>query len=278
MKPALPLCCTSAAFELMSQQARLVESSDALLNGAVAISMHQTPGVDPLRVDSTIQAIADTIRKRVRGPQVQAVLAHLHCHLFEELGFTGNTDNYYQPGNSYLPAVLQTKKGLPIALSLVYKLVAQRLGLRVHGIGLPGHFMCAVETPTGLMLVDPFHAGRVCSPDEAQEMVQDRFGPEMEWSDEFLQPVSNLHWLTRMLQNLLHVFGEAGHYADVAAMLELEMLLWPNQSHLQRDLALVLARIGLSQPASVWLDKYLKSNPDDPQRSDLKQLLEVLTT
>ena len=60
-------------------------------------------------------------------------------------------------------------------------------------------------------------------------------------------------------------------------MLELEMLLWPKQTHLQRDLALVLARIGLSQPASLWLNQYLKSNPDDPQKSDLEQLLEVLS-
>jgi hypothetical protein len=56
------------------------------------------------------------------------------------------------------------------------------------------------------------------------------------------------------------------------------MLLWPGQTHLQRDLALVLARIGMSQPASIWLDKYLKSNPNDPQRTDLKQLLDVLNT
>jgi hypothetical protein len=61
-------------------------------------------------------------------------------------------------------------------------------------------------------------------------------------------------------------------------MLELEMLLWPDQTHLQRDLALVLARIGLSQPASMWLDQYLKCNPNDPQKGDLRQLLEVLTT
>jgi hypothetical protein len=63
----------------------------------------------------------------------------------------------------------------------------------------------------------------------------------------------------------------------VAAVLEMEMLLWPAQGHLQRDLALVLARIGLSRPASIWLDTYLKNNPQDPQKADLKQLLDVLS-
>jgi regulator of sirC expression with transglutaminase-like and TPR domain len=278
MKPVLPLCSTPAAFDLLRKQVPALESSDALLLGAIAISLHQMPEVDPAHVDNTIQGIADTIRRRVRGSQPQAILAHLHAHLFDDLGFAGNTENYYSAANSYLPAVIKNRQGLPITLSLIYKLVAERLGLRVHGIGLPGHFMVMVETDTQPMLIDPFSGGRVLTPDEAHGMVQERFGPEVEWSGDMLQPVSNLHWLTRMLQNLLHVFGGAGQYSDVAAMLEMEMILWPDQTHLQRDLALVLARIGLSQPASIWLDQYLKDNPDDPQRVDLRQLLEVLTT
>jgi regulator of sirC expression with transglutaminase-like and TPR domain len=279
MPTALPLCSTPAAYQLLSRQAPVIESSDALLQGAIAISLHQMPDIDPHHVDANLQTLADTIRKRVRGPQTQAVLAHMHAYLFDELGFAGNTENYYNASNSYLPSVLKSKRGLPITLSLLYKIIGERLGLRVYGVGLPGHFMCAVETEPGQpMLVDPFSGGRVLTPDEAQVVVQERFGPEIEWSEELLQPVSNLHWLTRMLQNLLHVFGGAGQYSDVAAMLELEMLLWPDQTHLQRDLALVLARIGLSQPASMWLDQYLKCNPNDPQKGDLRQLLEVLTT
>ncbi|HVT88892.1 MAG TPA: transglutaminase-like domain-containing protein [Tepidisphaeraceae bacterium] len=278
MKPMLPQCCAPQAYELLARQVPVIESADALLQGAVAIAMHQNPDADCAKIDAYLQNLADTIRKRVRGPQPQAMLAHLHAFLFEELGLIGNKENYYNANNSYLPAVLKSRKGLPITLSLVYKLVGMRLGLRVHGIGLPGHFMCAVEMDGGMMLVDPFAGGRVLSPDEAHELVQERFGPEVEWSDDMLEPVTNLHWLTRMLQNLLHVFGGAGQYADVAAMLELEMALWPAQTHLQRDLALVLARIGLSRPASMWLDKYLKDNPNDPQKSDLRQLLEVLTT
>ena len=56
------------------------------------------------------------------------------------------------------------------------------------------------------------------------------------------------------------------------------MLLWPEQSHLQRDLGLVLARCGLAQPATIWLDRYLQTNPDDPQKVQIKELLQVLGT
>jgi len=280
MKPALPLCCKPAAFNLLSRQLPALSSPDALLEGAIAISMHELDGVRPDVVDRALQGYANLVRKRVRGDQPQALLAHLHELLFDELEMKGNTADYYSSGNSYLPVVLKSRRGLPITLSLLYKVVAERLGLRVHGIGLPGHFVVAVESgdSTGnAMLVDPFRGGQTVSPAEVHERLRDNFGPEIEWSDEMLTPVSNLHWLTRMLQNLLHIFGGAGQYQNVAAMLEMEMLLWPGQTHLQRDLALVLARLDQAEAASVWLEHYLKSNPDDPQRQDLARLLDVLS-
>jgi len=276
MTPTQPLCCSPEAFNLLARQLPVINSPDALLNGAIAIAMHQMDKVDAAAVDATLQQYTDTIRSRVRGSQPQALLAHLHEFLFDELGFTGNADDYYKPINSYLPAVLEMKKGLPITLSLVYKVVADRLGLRAWGVGLPGHFLVGIESDGATMLVDPFAGGRMLTPDEAHDRMIEQFGPEIEWSEELLRPASNRHWLTRMLQNLLNLFGTGNHYADVAAVLEMEMLLWPDQKHLQRDLALVLARCGLSQPACVWLDRYLKGNPNDPQKRELKQLLDVL--
>lgn len=277
MKPPIPLCCSSHAFNLMARQAMAIHSPDALLEGALAISMHQIPDIDTGYIDRILQSYADTVRSRVRGPQQQALMAHLHEFLFDELGFCGNSDDYYNPQNSYLPHVLKTKRGLPIALSLVYKIVADRIGLRCWGVGLPGHFVVGVECDGANMLIDPFDKGRAMTHEEAHERMRQTLGEEIEWSVDLLEPVTNLHWLTRILQNLLHIFGANRQYHDVAAMLEMEMVLWPTQTHLQRDLALVLARIGLSQPASLWLNHYLKSNPDDPQKGDLVQLLEVLS-
>ncbi len=212
----------------------------------------------------------------MRGTQPQALLAHLHQVLFEEEGFIGNNDDYYNPLNSYLPAVLENKRGLPITLCLIYKLVADRLGLNTWGVGLPGHFLIGMDSGESLMLVDCFSTGRIITKDEAHEQLLAQFGEEIEWSDELLRPVSNRQWLTRMLQNLLNLFGTEDRYADVGAMLEMEMLLWPEQQHLQRDLGLVLARCGLAKPACAWLDRYLQSNPDDPQMLELKQLRDVL--
>ena len=272
-----PLCCSPAAFRLLARQISKLETPDALIRGAVAISMHQMENVDLAGVNAQLDGYAKTVRSRVRGTQPQALLAHLHELLFEEEGYAGNADDYYNPANSYLPAVLESKRGLPISLSLVYKVVAERAGLTVNGVGLPGHFLVSVDMGDDkLMLVDPFEGGRVITAEEAHERMMQQFGPEAEWSEEMLKPATNRAWLTRMLQNLLNLFGSTNHFADVAAVLEMEMLLWPQQQHLQRDLALVLARCGLSQPASLWLDRYLQGNPDDPQKSELQQLLDVL--
>lgn len=277
MAPSLPVCCAPDSFRLLGAQVKSIESTEALLGGAVAISMHAVPNVSLAAVDAKLQRYADTIRKRVRGKQPQALVAHLHTLLFDDEGFAGNNEDYYNADNSYVPLVLETKRGLPITVSLIYRDVASRIGLRSWGVNLPGHFLVGVELHGSTMLVDPFAQGRVVDPKEAHERLRQVFGDEVEWSSDLLQPADNRIWLTRMLQNLLNTYGSMGRYPDVAAMLEMEMLLWPEEARLQRDLALVLARCGLSEPARTWLDLYLKGNPDDPQKRDLKQLLEVLT-
>jgi regulator of sirC expression with transglutaminase-like and TPR domain len=272
----LPLCCSPEAFTLLAAQVAAINSPDALLQGAIAIAMHQMPGIDRQAIDRKLQKYADEVRSRVRGHQPQALLAHLHQFLFDEEKFAGNSNDYYNAHNTCLPAVLQTKLGLPITLCLVYKIVAERLGFRTWGVGLPGHFLVGLAIDGSTLLVDPFGGGRILTAEEAHNRMCEIFGPEIDWSDEMLRPASNRHWLTRMLQNLLNIFGSAGHYADVAAMLEMEILLWPEQNRLQRDLALVLARLGQAPAASYWLNTYLRSNPQDPQSDDLRQLLEAL--
>lgn len=277
MKFPLPLCAAPDAFKLLNRHVDAIESPEALLMGGVAISMHQTLNVRPDDIDARIQSYADEIRTRLTGNQPQAIFAHMHEFLFEDLGFRGDAEHYYEPGNSYIPTVLDSRKGLPITLTLIYKNLAERLGLRVWGVPLPGHFLAGTLINGKQALIDPFAAGRLLTPEEAQTRVHDLFGQEIEWSDEILRPASNRHWLTRIVQNLLNIFGAKNQYHHVAAMLEMEILLWPEQDRLQRDLALVLARVGMAAPAHAWLDQYLTNNPDDPQQKDLQQLLNVLT-
>ena len=277
MKQAAPICCTPAAFTLFAKQAASIETTQGLLRAAIAIAMQQQDELDPTAAERTLRGYGKLIRSRVQGTQPQALLAHLHQFLFDEQGFAGNGDDYYSPSNSYLPDVLESKRGLPISLALVYKIVAEKIGLQVRGVGLPGHFIAAVACEQRPMYVDCFAGGRLLTPGECRTRVEAIFGDTVHWRDDMLEPVTNRMWLSRMLQNLLHIFTTHQQWTDVAAMLELQMLLWPKQPQLKRDIALVLARIDMPKPASVWLGDYLRSNPNDPERDELTDLLAKLS-
>lgn len=246
----------------------------SLLHGAVAISMVAGRG-SFAEVDEKIGRIAADVLSRVRSRESNALIAHLHGVLFEEMGFEGSTLDYHHPDNSSITRVLTTMRGLPITLSLVYKLVAERVGIGVHGLGLPGHFCVMVETPPSTMIVDPFYGGRVMNMDEVHQRVLDTFGP-VDSIDAYLSPVDSRHWLTRIMQQMMHACWERENLVKVSALLELEMLLWPDQLHLMRDLGLTLAKLGQAREARRWLGGYLEAEPEYPLREFLERLIATM--
>jgi regulator of sirC expression with transglutaminase-like and TPR domain len=209
------------AYRLFRAQMPRIETLDGLLMAAIAVSMHEMSDVRPDQVDERISAYARQVRSRVRGDSQQALLAHLHDVLFDEEGFIGNSDNYYQPYNSYLPAVLDSRRGLPITLALVYKGVAERAGLKVAGINAPLHFLAGVEMGNDVMLVDPFFSGRVLSKDEAFERIEQAAGRTVARVDQMLPKATHRQWIIRVLQNLMNIFQHEGREEDYRAMVEL---------------------------------------------------------
>ncbi len=277
MTPSLPVCCTNSAYETFKEHASRVETTEGLIKSSIAVAMHQMPEVKIADVTRELNGYAKIIKSRIHGTQQQAWIAHLHQYLFEEMSYVGNSEDYYSPSNSYLPEVVSSRKGLPISLALVYKAVAEKLGLKVEGVGLPGHFIAALTTEQGPMYIDCFASGRMLTRDECKNRVESIFTDTVEWNEQMLQPVTHRMWLSRMIQNLLHIFTTNQQWSDVAAMLEFQMILWPKQVQLQRDIALVLARIDMPKPACMWLDEYLRSNPNDPERDELTSLLSKLS-
>src|SRR5687767_2884355 len=106
--------CRPEAYALFARQVPAIETSSGLLKAAVALSMHDLDDVTPQFVEEVLAKYAEEVRGRVKSSSTTALLAHLHEVLFEEAGFVGNVDDYYNPLNSYLPAVLQSRRGLPI--------------------------------------------------------------------------------------------------------------------------------------------------------------------
>src|SRR5436190_3494368 len=171
----MPAYCRPAAYDAFALEIPRVDTTTGLFRAAFAIARHEQPEAEVDQAEATIAELADMVSRRVHSRNVDAKLAHLHDVLFDVVGFVGNVDDYYNPANSYLPDVLRTHRGLPITLVLIYKCVAERVGLEVRGINSPGHFLAAVRSgeardaktkPADWMYVDPFYGGELLNRDD----------------------------------------------------------------------------------------------------------------
>jgi regulator of sirC expression with transglutaminase-like and TPR domain len=221
----MPAYCHAAAYADFARAVPHVETTRGLFRAAFAIARHEHPRADVERAEATIAELAGTVRRRVRSSSVEAKLAHLHDVLFDVVGFVGNVEDYYNPANSYLPEVLRTRRGLPITLVLIYKCVAEGVGLEVRGINSPGHFLAAVRAESGWMYVDPFFGGELLNGDDVCWRIAQTTGMVSDEPSQWLTPATHRQWLARMLNNLQAVFAHVGRERDLYAMQELQELL-----------------------------------------------------
>jgi len=225
-----PSHCNEHAFACLAKQLPELDSTRGLLRCAIAVSMHELDRVDPATVEAQVDQLVVKIGRRIKSSHPRAVMAHAHDVLFEERGFKGNRADFFNPRNSYLPIVLRTGRGLPITLSLLYKCVVEPLGVSVHGINAPGHFMVAVDGSMsddvvfGLTIIDPFDAGRMLSREEALQACRDGLG-DAPMPEDPLAIATHRQWLVRIIQNLIEVFDRLGQRDDMAAMLEMRELV-----------------------------------------------------
>ena len=230
MKGPRPTACRPQAYDLLAGQLPNIATSSGLLAAAVAVSMHELEHVDLAEVEATIESYAETVAGRVVSQDPKALLAHLHAFLFEEESFAGNRADYDNPLNSYLPMVLTRRLGLPITLTLVYKLVGDRLDLPIFGINAPGHFLAGIQQDGGLLLIDPFDAGRELSHEEAFDLIERAAGASIERVEEWFVPIEHREWIARIIRNLMRSFSEAGRPDDYRAMREMLYLMNPHEA------------------------------------------------
>lgn len=224
-----PAYCRPIAHDAFRHGLGRLDEPEGLAIAAAAIALHENPELPISLTLEGINKLADAVQNRLQSDTDEARLAHLHDVLFDIAGFHGDTENYYDAANSYLPLVLRTKRGIPISLTLVYKLVAERVGLRVEGVNAPGHFLacvaCRENTGERSMYVDPFYGGGLLTIDEAFERLRAATGQPLEADAALLRPASPRAWLSRMLLNLQAIFAHGGNQRDLFAMQELQACL-----------------------------------------------------
>jgi len=224
-----PIFCRPEAYQFFLDQLPALWSTEGLVRAAIAVSMHALDDVVPDRAESQIRALSERVRAAAGSSRPSELQAALHQVLFLEEGFAGDTDKYYHALNSYLPAVLNSRRGLPITMGLIYKAVGEGAGLTIAGVNAPGHFLIRVRTETSWQIVDPFYRGELLTRDQVFDRL-DRIAQRLlPRSDELLSAPTHLQWLYRLIGNLRQLFNTEGRRDDLAAMNELLQALRQSQ-------------------------------------------------
>lgn len=257
------------------------DASFATLEAAVAVAQDDEPALDVQGTLADIDALADRLIRRLPGDAAPLHrLRLLNQYFFQDLGFSGNVNNYYDRANSSVPAVLRTRRGIPLTLALLYIEIANQIGLQAQGVSFPGHFLVKLHMPLGEVVIDPF-TGR--SLDRAE--LEDRLSPFRlrrglpEEEDTplglFLQAAAPRDILARLLRNLKEIHRTAGDLPRLALVLQRLTILLPTGWEEQRDWALVLARLGRHDRACLALSSYLQHRPEAHDASALRRELAV---
>lgn len=240
---------------------------------ALELARDEYPDLDVEAYLTELAAISREAAGYVRGT-LDVRVAGLCRYLFHELGFHGNTAEYDDPRNSYLNQVLDRRTGIPITLSAIAMAVGARVGLRVEGVGLPGHFVAKAVEGGREVLFDPFHGGRLLSPEECETLVRRVTGAPFQATAEALARVPLALVVRRMLSNLKAIYLRGEDFPRAARVTARLRQLDPADPSHERDLGVALLRAGQPGKAVDYLSAYLAGKPAPDDADAVRRLLE----
>jgi regulator of sirC expression with transglutaminase-like and TPR domain len=193
-----------------------------LLEGAIIVVKYQFPDLNIKKIQAYIEQLKQDIWIEL-NPNLTAleqvrVINHI---LFEVHHFVGNNTDFHHPHNSFINMVLESKRGNPLSLSIIYAILAQKLAMPIYGVNLPQHFILAYmggETTYGLydldknkevlFYINAFSKGTIFNKNEVEVYLQQL---KLSHSDNYFYPCSNVEMIKRMINNLLFAFDKLGN-------------------------------------------------------------------
>ena len=244
----------------------LVQSDEhfPLMEAAISLAQDEYPDLDIQQVLGDVDQLLGRVKRRlpVDATHLQK-LRSLNHFFFHDLNFGGNVNDYYDPDNSYLNAVLKTRRGIPITLAVLWLELAGGLGLNAQGVAFPGHFMVKVNLPKGQVVIDPF-TGQSLSREELSERLEP-FKKKNSLDDEFdmpiglyLQSAPPRDIINRMLRNLKEIHKTQEDWQRLIAVEDRLIVLQPDAWSEYRDRGLAWAVQGHAARAVPDLEKYLE--------------------
>jgi regulator of sirC expression with transglutaminase-like and TPR domain len=245
--------------------ASLVQSDEdfPLLEAALSLAQDEYPALDlEASLDAVEQLLARVQRRLAPDASPLQKVKILNQFFYNELGFGGNVNNYYDPDNSFLSELLRQRRGIPISLAVLWIELARGLRLDAKGVSFPGHFLIKVSLPLGKAVIDPM-SGRSLSREALSEMLEpyrrrsglvDAFEAPLGL---YLQPASGRDIIARMLRNLKEIYRSQHDWQRLLAVQERLVILLPQAWAEYRDRGMAHAELGNQDQAVSDLELYL---------------------
>lgn len=248
-----------------------------LVPAAMLVARDEYPALDLRHYESMFDAHAAAIRSQLsEKADAQQRLITLSRYLFEEVGFSGNHDAFYDPRNSYLNDVLDRRLGIPLSLALIQMELARRLGVPLEGVSFPGHFLVRLQVDGGLLVLDPYHRGRSIDVEELRERASPHVG-DADIDDQqlflMLAPASNRAIVMRMLRNLKNLYQEQGDVERALRCADRLVRLVPQHAESLRDRGVLYHQLGHLTAARDDLAGYLTMSPQADDTEMVRALL-----
>lgn len=237
-----------------------------LLEAAAAIAQDEEPSLDVQAVLATCDALLVRLKRRLkREAEPIQQLTVLNQFFYQELGFSGNANNFYAPENSYLNEVFRTRRGIPISIAVIWLELAQGLGLQAEGVSFPGHFLVKVTLPEGLVVLDPLTGQSLGLERLSEQLSPFRMGSADDQESDtplglYLQPAAPRDILTRMLRNLKEIFSSQNDWPRLKCVLDRLIVLNPDALYERRDRGLAFMAMGLNDQARDDLSAYVSQS------------------
>jgi regulator of sirC expression with transglutaminase-like and TPR domain len=264
--------------ELMAHDEARIDLGRACL----LIARDAYPGLDVEGYLGEIERLAARLRGRL--PQeggVEARVVALNEFLFDDLGYCGNAEDYYDPRNSYLNEVLDRRTGIPITLSVLYLEIGRRVGLTLEGVSFPGHFLVRLQLRGATLVLDPFSGGAPLSEADLRERL-DRVIPEGATGgvpvaqlplDQFLEPAGKRQILARLLRNLKGIYRDTDQPQRLLEVLNRMLEAAPAAHGELRERGLLYQRLECYRAALKDLQDYSMLEPEAPDIGEVRARL-----
>jgi regulator of sirC expression with transglutaminase-like and TPR domain len=248
-----------------------------LAEAALTIARSEYPNLDSSQYVERLDDMAARLKVRIEAiPAPEPRIDEMNRLLFEEEGFQGNHDDYYDPRNSFLNEVLDRKLGIPITLAIVYIEVGRRAGLSTYGIGFPGHFLAGLLSDTGRFVIDPFNGGKILSETDCRRMVRGGIGASEPFKQSFLEPAWPKQILVRLLRNLKGVYWHRSEELKALRVVEWILVLHPDSAAEIKERGFFYEAIGDPHGAIKDLERYLELSPEAEDEDLVRATIERL--